>query len=117
MAGARGGQGEGHLQAELGVSVALEALGFPLIIICRWLGAQGKSFHLTGEAYLLKLRIDSVIDQDVLSLMVSPDSLNPGMGAGGHCQSQPSPWFFQLWTHMEIQTQTTRLALPGGSGV
>lgn len=30
--------------AELGVSAASEALGFPLIMICRWPGAQGKAF-------------------------------------------------------------------------
>lgn len=35
VAGARGGQGEVYLLAELGVLAASEALGFPLIIICR----------------------------------------------------------------------------------
>lgn len=55
MAGARGGQGEVYLLAELGVLAASEALGFPLIIICRWLGTPEQGFHLTSETYLQEL--------------------------------------------------------------
>lgn len=40
MAGAKGRQIEVHLWGKLGISAASEALGFPLIIICRWLGDQ-----------------------------------------------------------------------------